>query len=172
MSGLGYFVIDGKSASLSWCRAPIWGPWQIFITVGHLRSSCWVAPSLTRWGVCNLLVQFAVPLWTKSWRTHDYILLSHTRLPQPGGPGPCIYIPQEQGGPVIPPGTGLPSCHLLWLSGLRWRYSNPPPHRPEGTKVCRHSWHPTQRDNINCEVFQKTIFKTASVSGTIVSWSA
>jgi hypothetical protein len=28
------------------------------------------------------------------------------RLPQPGGPGPCIYIPQEQGGPVIPPGTG------------------------------------------------------------------
>jgi hypothetical protein len=20
--------------------------------------------------------------------------------------GPCIYIPQEQGGPVIPPGTG------------------------------------------------------------------
>jgi hypothetical protein len=22
--------------------------------------------------------------------------------------GPCIYIPQEQGGPVIPPGTGFP----------------------------------------------------------------
>jgi hypothetical protein len=29
------------------------------------------------------------------------------KAPQPGGPGPCIYIPQEQGGPVIPPGTGL-----------------------------------------------------------------
>jgi hypothetical protein len=29
------------------------------------------------------------------------------RLPQPGGPGPCTYIPQEQGGPVIPPGTGF-----------------------------------------------------------------
>jgi hypothetical protein len=28
--------------------------------------------------------------------------------PQPGGPGPCIYIPQEQGGPVIPPGTVFP----------------------------------------------------------------
>jgi hypothetical protein len=27
--------------------------------------------------------------------------------PQPGGPGPRIYISQEQGGPVIPPGTGL-----------------------------------------------------------------
>jgi hypothetical protein len=27
-------------------------------------------------------------------------MLSHLRLPQPEGPGPCIYIPQEQGGPV------------------------------------------------------------------------
>jgi hypothetical protein len=26
---------------------------------------------------------------------------------QPGGPGFRIYIPQEQGGPVIPPGTGF-----------------------------------------------------------------
>jgi hypothetical protein len=26
---------------------------------------------------------------------------------QPGGPGPRIYIPQEQDDPVIPPGTGL-----------------------------------------------------------------
>jgi hypothetical protein len=25
--------------------------------------------------------------------------------PHPGGPGPRIYIPKEQGGPVIPPGT-------------------------------------------------------------------
>jgi hypothetical protein len=33
--------------------------------------------------------------------------LSHLRLPQPGRPGSRIYIPQEQGGPVIPPGTGL-----------------------------------------------------------------
>jgi hypothetical protein len=30
------------------------------------------------------------------------------RDPQPGGPGPRIYIPQEQGDPVIPPGTGFP----------------------------------------------------------------
>jgi hypothetical protein len=33
---------------------------------------------------------------------------------------------QEQGGPVISPGTGYPLCHLLRLSGLRWRYSDPP----------------------------------------------
>jgi hypothetical protein len=29
----------------------------ILITVGHLRASCWGAPSLTRGRVCNLLVQ-------------------------------------------------------------------------------------------------------------------
>jgi hypothetical protein len=37
----------------------------------------------------------------------DHILLSHTRLFQPGGPGPRIYIPQEQGGPVMPLGIWL-----------------------------------------------------------------
>jgi hypothetical protein len=67
-----------------------------------------------RGSVCNLLVQLflvlarAVTLGSKSRRIHDHILLSHLRLPQPGGPGPRIYIPQEQGGPVIPPGTGFP----------------------------------------------------------------
>jgi hypothetical protein len=28
--------------------------------------------------------------------------------PHPGGPDLCIYIPQRQGGAVIPPGTGYP----------------------------------------------------------------
>jgi hypothetical protein len=31
------------------------------------------------------------------------------RHPQSRGPGSCIYIPQEQGGPVIPSGNGLDS---------------------------------------------------------------
>jgi hypothetical protein len=59
-----------------------------------------------------------------SW---PHFIVSDSRLPQPGGPGPRIYIPQEQGGPVIPPGTGLSFRRLLRLAGLRWRYSNPPP---------------------------------------------
>jgi hypothetical protein len=54
--------------------------------------------------------------------------MSDSRLPQPGGPGPRIDIPQEQGDPVIPPGTGFPFRHLLRLAGLRWRYSTQPPH--------------------------------------------
>jgi hypothetical protein len=37
--------------------------------------------------------------------------------PQRGGPCPRTYIPQEQGGPVIPPGTGFPFCGLLRLTG-------------------------------------------------------
>jgi hypothetical protein len=59
-----------------------------------------------------------------SW---PYFTVSDSRLPQPGRPSPLIYISQEQGGPVIPPGTGFPFHRFLRLAGLRWRYSNPPP---------------------------------------------
>jgi hypothetical protein len=54
---------------------------------------------------------------------------SYSGLPQPGWPGTRIYIPQEQSGPVIPPGTRFPFRPLLRLAELRWRYSNPPPYR-------------------------------------------
>jgi hypothetical protein len=53
--------------------------------------------------ICSVITQ-----WPESFRTRNYTLLSHLRLPQPGGPDSRIYIPQEQGGPVIPPGTGYP----------------------------------------------------------------
>jgi hypothetical protein len=43
------------------------------------------------------------------------LTLTHLRLPQPGGPGSRIYIPREQGGPVIPLGTGL---KLFWYCPL------------------------------------------------------
>jgi hypothetical protein len=47
-------------------------------------------------------------LRSESQVTQEHILLSlFLRLPQPGGPGSCIYFPQEQGSPVIPPGIGL-----------------------------------------------------------------
>jgi hypothetical protein len=61
-----------------------------------------------------------------SW---PHFTVSDLRLPQPGGPCPHIYISQEQGGPVIPPGTGFPFCRL---TGLQWRYSTlPPRHGPQ-----------------------------------------
>jgi hypothetical protein len=40
---------------------------------------------------------------------------------------PYLYPPGQR-GPVIPPGTGFPFRRLLRLAGIRWRYSNPPPH--------------------------------------------
>jgi hypothetical protein len=40
-----------------------------------------------------------------SW---PYFTVSNSRLLQPGGPGPRIYIPQEQVGPAIPPGMLSP----------------------------------------------------------------
>jgi hypothetical protein len=73
--------------------------------------------------VCNAITE-----WSESLRTHNHTLLSHLGLPQPGGPGTRIYIPQEQGGPDLRLGTGSPLRRLLRLTGLRWRYSNPPPH--------------------------------------------
>jgi hypothetical protein len=93
------------------------------ISFRQLRLCYFVAPSLTRGRVCNLLVQLLlglareVTLGSKSRRTHGHILLSHLRLPQPRGPSSSIYIPHEQGGPVIPPGTGFPFCRLLRLAG-------------------------------------------------------
>jgi hypothetical protein len=93
---------------------------------------CWT-PSLTRGWVCNLLEYcfWAYPEQSFSGpipQNSDPILLSHFRLSQPGRSGPRIYIPQEQGDPLIPPSTGFPFRRLLLLAGLRWRYSNPPPH--------------------------------------------
>jgi hypothetical protein len=67
------------------------------ISFRQLRLCYLVAPSLTRGRVCNLLVQLVlglarpVTLESKTRRTHGHILLSHLRLPQPGGPGSRIY---------------------------------------------------------------------------------
>jgi hypothetical protein len=57
-----------------------------------------------------------------------YFTVSDSRFPQSGAPSPRIYVPQEQGGQVMPPGTAFPFRRLLRLTGSRWRYSNPLPH--------------------------------------------
>jgi hypothetical protein len=79
-----------------------------------------VGPSLTRDGICTfptlLVLASAVFLGSESCGTHDHILLPQfLRLPNPVGPGSHIYIPQEQGGPVILPGilfTFITSLHI------------------------------------------------------------
>jgi hypothetical protein len=98
-----------------------------------LRVWSFVTPSLKRGRHGNLLLLLglasAVPLVSESSGTQDRILLSQVlRVPEPGRPGLRLYIPQEEGGPVIPPGTVFPFRRLLRLVELRWRYSNPFPH--------------------------------------------
>jgi hypothetical protein len=78
-------------------------------------NCCWASPAQSFSG-----------LSPTGFMTTFYSLRFET--PQPGGPGPYIYIPQEQGGLVIPPGTGLHFQHLLRHTGLWWRYSTQPPH--------------------------------------------
>jgi hypothetical protein len=112
--GQTYFMTGGlPPISFSWRHAP-WDSRPIFFsqlnTCGH---SSYVTSSLKR-GVPRVL-----------W---PHFTVSDSRLPQPGGPDPRSYIPQEQGGPIIPPGTGFHFRRLLRLVGLRWRYSTPPPH--------------------------------------------
>jgi hypothetical protein len=70
-----------------------------------------------RTGLLRFLLGFAtaVTLGPKSRRTHGHTLLSHLRLPQPGGPGPHNYILQELSGPVLYPGTGLLSHVVILL---------------------------------------------------------
>jgi hypothetical protein len=84
---------------------------QICNTLRQLRV-CWCgAFSLTRegsavynccWSHQRSHSWFLVP---RDW--WPYFTVSDSRLAQPGGPGSRIISPQEQGGPVIPPGLGV-----------------------------------------------------------------
>jgi hypothetical protein len=104
-----------------------------FFPTEHLRSS-----------LCNIFSDEGLDLWftvVAGFRqcSHSHVWVprvsephwsvSASRLPQPGGSRHYIYIPHEQGGPVIPPGLGLPFRCLVSLAGLRWRHSNAPPRR-------------------------------------------
>jgi hypothetical protein len=122
-----------QSASLSWCQAPIWGLRPDFYYCQTVRV-CWYGGVLSDERTGLLFTIAAGPrqrshYWVRVSRdSWPYFIVSDSTLPQPGGPGPRIYIPQEQGSPVIPPGTGFPFRHLLRLARLRWRYSNRPSH--------------------------------------------
>jgi hypothetical protein len=86
---------------------------QIFITLSQLWV-CWCgAPSVTRGRACSLqllALARAVILEPESHGTCDHILLSQIR--------------------------NFPFCRLLRLTGLRWRYSTPPPHEIRNSCSC------------------------------------
>jgi hypothetical protein len=110
-------MTDGQLTSLSWCQVPIWVPRLDF-------CSCQTAAGLLMWGALSykrMGLPFTIAAGPRqcshsrieiqrdSW---PHFTVSGSTLPQSGGPGPCIYIPQEQGGPVILAGTGFPFHRL------------------------------------------------------------
>jgi hypothetical protein len=101
---------------------------QILLPVGRLLSESCYLVSVVRplWREDGSAVCSAITQWSETRRNRNHTLPSHLRLPQPGGSDFRIYIPQEQDGPVIPPGTEFPFRRLLRLTALRWRYSNAP----------------------------------------------
>jgi hypothetical protein len=118
-----------RGTLVSWLRS--------FTVFFSLRQICGASLSLTKQPfLSHSLPKKILPDCVRVSLTFEFVtifflqskvvsLVSNT---QPWGPGPSINIPQRQGGPVIPPGIGFPFHHLLWLTGLQWRYSNPTPH--------------------------------------------
>jgi hypothetical protein len=107
-----YVTTDCQSASLSWCQATVWGLRPDFYYCQSVAGLLmWVSPSdrtvlpFTIAAGPRQRSHFWVRVPRDSW---SYVTLWYSRRPQPGGPGPRIYIPQEQGGPVISPDTGFP----------------------------------------------------------------
>jgi hypothetical protein len=115
---------------MSWCRAHSGTCDQILLPVGTLLSeSCSLvsmgAPSLTRWRVCSLqcnqsMVRVAEPVTILYCLIWDFPNLEDQVH---------VFISPGTGWPSYTPGTGFPLRRLLRLTGLRWWYSNPPPHR-------------------------------------------
>jgi hypothetical protein len=113
-------LINGQSVSQYVCiEHPCGTRDQVLLPFGTLLSEICGLVSVGRplWredgsAICSVITQLS-----ESRRIRNHTLLSHLQLPQPGGPGS-----QKQGGPVIPPGTGLRlrnEC-IHWLY-QRWR---------------------------------------------------
>jgi hypothetical protein len=119
-----YFTTGGLSPiSSSWRQASWESRPVFFFPIEHLRleSLCNIL-SEERMGLLFTIAAGPRQAWVP-WDSWHYTVSDLRRL-QPWGSSPRIYIPQEQGGSVIPPGSGFTFRRLLRLAGLRWRYSN------------------------------------------------
>jgi hypothetical protein len=89
---------DDQLASLSWCQAPIWGLRPNFY---YCQTVAW----LLMWGSVSderTGLPFTITAGPRQ-RSHSWVLVprdswpyftvSDSRLPQPGGPCPWVYIP-------------------------------------------------------------------------------
>jgi hypothetical protein len=112
-----YLTTDGHSASLSWCQAPIRDPWPMFLLLFLINlvsygfvdmgrplwrevgsvvfNCCWASPAKSFSGMSRAGLMFML------------YCLKFFRLFQSWAPGSYIYIPLEQGSPVIPSSIGF-----------------------------------------------------------------
>jgi hypothetical protein len=67
--------------------------------------------------------------------SRPYLTVSFDTLPTWWARSLYLY-PPGTGWPSYTPGIGFPFCRLLRLAGLRWRYSNPPPHGSIVSEIC------------------------------------
>jgi hypothetical protein len=120
--------------SVSLATSPLRPKTRIFVSQ---LNTCGYSPhaisSLTRGWDCRLqlllVLVSAVILRSESRGTHDHILLSQIwDSPNLEGQVPVFISPQDQGGPVIAPGTWFLFHRLLRFAEIRGRYSTPPPH--------------------------------------------
>jgi hypothetical protein len=106
---------------------------QYFFQLNTCGHSPYVTSSLTRELVCGLQFLLALPsaviLGSESRGTQEHILLSQVRdSSNLDDHVPPYLYPPGTGEPSYAPGTGFPLRRLLRLTGLRLRYSTPPPH--------------------------------------------
>jgi hypothetical protein len=120
-----YVTTDVQLASLSLSSTHL-GPKIRFLLVRQLWV-CWCgARSLTRGRVCVVYnCCWPSPTQPFSGPSPAGLMTIFLRLLHPGGPGPHIYIPQEQDGLVIPSSPGF----LLDMSNVLGIYPRGKPQR-------------------------------------------
>jgi hypothetical protein len=112
--------------SSSWRQAPWEQRLIYFFQLNTCGCSPYVTCSLKRGRILTITADPGQRSHSRVRIPRDsrpYFSVSDSTLPQPGGPGPRIYIPQEQGGPVILSGTGFSFSRLVRLAGLRWKWN-------------------------------------------------
>jgi hypothetical protein len=104
----------GQSAGPSWYRANIWDLRPIFLSLHGNYIQIFAV--LLVWS--NFSDERSGLLFTDTSATVPR-QLCHSWVQFPQSLGPYLTVSFE---------TGFPFCRVLWLTGLRWRYSNLPPH--------------------------------------------
>jgi hypothetical protein len=138
----GYITIDGQSASLPLCQAPIWGPRQIFllslIILRQLRICRCGAHSLTRIRSDIASASFLRP---KSRGTIEHILLSlYLRLSNLEGQVLVFISPRNKVAKLYPQILGLFHLHIItcyiYSSYMCNTYTRPLSVQVQYTRLC------------------------------------